>query len=146
MPLPPHVQAYLDSDEFKREKEEFDAWVKRIDELSEPIIDAVDWHLLEFTDEAMEIQRGDPEIAFQCEWDGWVIRSDFSSEIGDSSWYWKKGCEQDAVDEWGDTEMFAHGTPVRPITLVELDLHEWHLRSAIRGFVAHLINTAQVKA
>ena len=136
--LPDYIQSYMETDEFKNSKAEFDARFARNAAFAAPILEAVDgsWRKLEFTPEAMEIQGNDPDIAFQCEWENWVIRADYSDEIGDSMWFWEKGSEDSATEEWCN-EFFAHGTPGPPITSEEREEFGWVLENAIRSFAFH---------
>lgn len=137
--LPPDIVAYMESEEFKQLKLANDLRSKRISALANPLIEQARplWRLLGFTEEDMRIQGGDPEIAFQCEVGGWVVRTDFSSEIGESAWFWQAGCEAAAVLEWKE-EFFALGTPTRPPTEKEFEEHEWHMKEAIRSLAQFL--------
>jgi hypothetical protein len=130
--LPDYAIAIIKDPQWQKEKAEFDRRSAELDRLAAPVIAGAAWRWLEFTPEAREQMAGDPDIAFQTEWDGWVIRMDFAGEIGDGSFWWRKGHEAEAVAEW---DLFAHGTPTRPATPEELAEWQWALNSAIRSYV-----------
>jgi len=135
--LRPHITAYLASPEFKSEKRDFDAWSGELDRRTAPIITATNghWHFLEFTAAQREIMAGDPDLAFQVEYNDWVLRMDYSGEIGNGSYHWKKGSEADAEREF---EFFAHGTPVRPASAAEQAEWAWAFDTACMSLANHL--------
>lgn len=134
------LEQYLQSPEHLERKREFDEWSRRVGLRADPIVEELSslWKLLRFSPEAMAIQKGDPDIAFQVEWrdpatqQKWFIRMDYSSEIGDSYCYWLEGNEARAEKEF---EYFAHGTPERFITNEEKQRYDWAFRNAIMSFV-----------
>lgn len=128
------IEEYCNSAAFLKSKKISDDNYARLVAMAAPVISATDtlWFRLGFSPEAMEIQCGDPETAFQCEYGEYVIRMDFSSEIGNSSMWWRKGYEKEALQE---LDCFAHGTPLRPATAGEIDQFQWAFHAAIRHFI-----------
>jgi len=139
--LPPDIEAYLATAEFKAKQREADEWSAMLDSLTAPIFAATNghWQLLEFTPAQREIMAGDPDLAFQVEYGDWVLRMDYAHEIGNGSLLWRKGSEDAAEREF---ELFAHGTPTRLATPAEVAEFGWAFESACRSLANHIhLNT-----
>ena len=136
------IERFCSTPEFLAAKKKSDEEFARLVEKAVPVIAATDnsWFLLEFTPEDMEIQGGDPEIAFQCEYGEYVLRVDYSDEIGNSSCWWRKGFESEALQQF---EYFAHGIPSRLATEEEVAEYQWAFREAVRSFTRHVILKGQ---
>ena len=118
---------------WQEEKRAFDLECERLYKAHQPYLALPqNWMFLEFSDAQREIMCGDPDIAFQWSFGEWVIRMDYSGEIGNSSCYWKIGCEAQAESEF---DFFAHGYPKRPATPEELKEYRWALDAAIYNWV-----------
>ncbi len=130
--LPPEIEAYLNSPEFKAAQREQNEWDAELDRRTAPIVAATTgrWQLLEFTLAQREIMAGDPDLAFQVEYGDWVLRMDYAHEIGNGSFLWRKGSEDAAEREF---ELFAHGTPTRLATPAEVAEFGWAFESACRS-------------
>ncbi len=135
--LPPEIEAYLNSPEFKAAQREQNEWDAELDRRTAPIVAATTgrWQLLEFTLAQREIMAGDPDLAFQVEYGDWVLRMDYAHEIGNGSFLWRKGSEDAAEREF---ELFAHGTPTRLATPAEVAEFGWAFESACWSLANHL--------
>lgn len=128
-------EAIMADPKWQAEKAEFDRYCAALDVAAAPFLKLkLAWYFLEFTPLAREAMGGDPDIAFQCELEGWIIRMDYSGEIGNGHCHWKCGCEAEALEAFKD-DFFAHGTPTRLATEAELTEYQWALDAAVRGWV-----------
>ena len=122
------IMAILNDPSWQKEKAEFDKRFEQHQLAIAPFISEARWHLLEFTEDARKVMAGDPDIAFQCEIGGWVIRMDYSGEIGNSASWWKKGHEAECLTEW---DLFAHGKVLRLANDAEHSKYGWAFEEAI---------------
>lgn len=132
---PDSILAQLRQDpKWVAEQRAFKRWSRDIDVVIADMADRAEWWLLEFTPEVMAIQCGDPDIAFQCELDGYVLRADYVSECGPCSFYWQPGLEEECLEKF---EFFGHGTPSRRATAEEMDKYGgWLMRAAFLKYAA----------